>query len=40
MESIYSTLHELLEKRGVSVQAQDMYQLRTSIDQRGERTID
>ena len=39
MERIYLGLRGLLEERGLSVQAQDLYPLRTSIDQRGEQTI-
>ena len=39
MEHIYPGLRELLRKNGMSVQAQDHYPHRTSIDQRGEQTI-
>ena len=38
MEHIYPDLRELLSRNGMSVQAQDRYPHRTSIDQRGEQT--
>ena len=37
MEHLYPGLRNLIDKEGLSVQAQDSYPLRTSIDQRGCR---
>ena len=39
MERLYPGLKELIKKKGLSVQAQEAYPLRTSINQRGEQTI-
>lgn len=39
MEHLYPGLRDLIDKGGLSVQAQDSYPLRTSIDRRGEQTI-
>ena len=39
IEQIYPGLKELLRYKGLSVQAQDRYKLRTAIDQRGEQSI-
>jgi hypothetical protein len=39
MEHLYPGLRDLIDKEGLSVQAQDLCPLRTSIDQRGEQTI-
>ena len=39
MDELYPGNKELLLKHGVSVQGQDRYPLRTSIDQRGEQTF-
>ena len=39
MDTIYPGLRNLLKKSGLSVQGQDAYPLRTSVDQRGEQTI-
>lgn len=39
MEQLYSGLRAFLDRKAISVQAQDCYPLRTSIDQRGEQTI-
>ena len=39
IEQIYLGLKELLRYKGLSVQAQDRYKLRTAIDQRGEQSI-
>ena len=36
---LYPGAEELLEKKGMSVQAQDRYPVRTAVDQRGEQTI-
>lgn len=39
IESLYPGLKEMLQYKGLSVQAQEKYSLRTAIDQRGEQTI-
>ena len=39
IEDIYPELKSILMSTGLSVQAQDRYPLKTSIDQRGEQTI-
>lgn len=39
LEIRYPGLKQLLQSEGLSVQAQSSYSLRTSIDQRGEQTI-
>ena len=39
MDNLYPGLKELIQENGLSVQAQDSYPLRTSVDQRGEQTI-
>ena len=39
IEKVYPNLKPLLETKGLSVQEQDRYAIRTSIDQRGEQTI-
>ena len=39
IENIYPGLKTLLETKGLSVQAQNRYPLRTAIDQRGEQTL-
>ena len=39
IEEVYPGLKELLRYKGLSVQAQSRYMLRTAIDQRGEQTI-
>ena len=39
IDQLYPGNKELLSKQGLSVQAQDHYPLRTSIDQRGEQTL-
>ena len=39
IDLLYLGLLEILIKKGMSVQAQDKYPLRTSIDQRGEQTL-
>ena len=39
IENIYPELKSILMSTGLSVQAQDRYPLKTSIDQRGEQTI-
>ena len=39
IEKFYPNLKPLLETKGLSVQGQDRYAIRTSIDQRGEQTI-
>ncbi|CAB4002759.1 Hypothetical predicted protein [Paramuricea clavata] len=39
MEHLYPGVRNFIDKEGLSVQAQDLYLLRTSIDQRGEQTI-
>ena len=36
---MYPVLKDMLKCKGLSVQAQEKYSLRTSIDQRGEQTI-
>ena len=39
IEQMYPGLKDMLKCKGLSVQAQEKYSLRTSIDQRGEQTI-
>ena len=39
IESLYPGNRQLIEKKGISVQGQGNYALRTAIDQRGEQTI-
>ena len=39
MDATYPGLKSLIDKKGISVQGQDRYPLRTSVDQRGEQTI-
>ena len=39
METLYPGLKDMLEKLGLSVQAQDRYQIRTALEQRGEQII-
>ena len=39
MDNIYPGLKGMLEKTGLSVQAQDRYPIHTALDQRGEQTI-
>ena len=39
MEHLYPGLRAIIDENGLSVQAQDTCPLRTSIDQRGEQTI-
>ena len=39
MEATYPGLKTMLGVKGISVQGQDRYPLRTSVDQRGEQTI-
>ena len=39
IEQMYPGLKDMLKCKGLSVQAQEKYSLRTSIDQRGEHTI-
>ena len=39
MEKNYPGLRHMLERSGLSVQAQDRYPVRTAVDQRGEQTI-
>ena len=39
IENIYPGMKSLFRKKGISVQGQDRYPIRTAIDQRGEQTI-
>ena len=39
METLHPGLKDILEKTGLSVQAQDHYPIRTVLEQRGEKTI-
>lgn len=39
IDTLYPGLKPILQSTGLSIQAQDRYPLRTSIDQRGEQTI-
>ena len=39
METLHPGLKDMLEKTGLSVQEQDLYPIRTALDQRGEQTI-
>ena len=39
IQTLYPGLKSLLEHKGLSVQAQNRYAIRTAIDQRGEQTI-
>ena len=39
METLHPGFKEMLEKTGLSVQAQDCHPIRTALDQRGEQTI-
>ena len=39
METLHPGLNDMLEKTGLSVQAQDRYPILTALDQRGEQTI-
>ena len=39
IEKFYPSLKPLLETKGLSVQGQDYYAIRTSVDQRGEQTV-
>ena len=39
METLCPGLKDMIEKTGLSVQAQDRYPILTALDQRGEQTI-
>ena len=39
IEKLYPNLNPLFETKGLSLKRQDHYEVRTSIDQRGEQTI-